>query len=71
MYADLQVDDEGSQPFQESYPQALSLSALKKIERKAYLRYYLRPGYWGSHVIQSPGRSWRGASLFLKFLLAQ
>ena len=47
MYEDFQVLQDGHF-IEERYEQALPLPLLKRLERKAYLQYYLRPGYLGA-----------------------
>ena len=69
MYEDFQVRQDGYF-IEEKYDQSLPLPRLKKLERKAYLQYYLRPGYLLSQVITNPGGSWRRARLFFEFLAA-
>ncbi|MDA2934759.1 B12-binding domain-containing radical SAM protein [Acidobacteria bacterium AH-259-D05] len=69
MYEDFPVGQDGHF-IKEAYPQALPLPKLKKLERRAYLRYYLRPSYWLAHVFTSPRGSWRKIRLFLEFLAA-
>lgn len=67
MYANFQVGRDGHF-IEETYPQAIPLPKLKALEREAYLKYYLRPGYLLSRLQNNPLESWRQARLFLHFL---
>jgi len=69
MYEDFEVLQDGHF-IEERYEQALPLPRLKKLERKAYLQYYLRPEYLLSQLIMNPRGSWRRARLFWEFLAA-
>jgi len=69
MYEGFQVHQDGHF-IEERYEKALPLPRLKKLERKAYLQYYLRPEYMLSQLIMNPRGSWRRARLFWEFLAA-
>ena len=56
-------------PYSEAYTQEHSLKKLEGITRKAFLEFYLRPGYISSRVLTfNPASWWKQLKLFLMFI---
>ena len=56
-------------PYPEAYTKEHSLKKLKETTRKAFLEFYLRPGYISSRVLAfNPVSWWKQLKLFLQFI---
>ncbi len=54
--------------YPEMYTKEVSAGALKKMLRKAFVRFYLRPGYIAKTIFMRPKELFAKAKLFFNFI---